>query len=77
MDSLHDKSSFISRLALIWVIPLVRRLHKAPQNEDNLEPIPIEDNLNFYLRQMNQHWNEEKIKSKPNFGIVMLKSFKK
>lgn len=46
MDSLHDRSGLISKLALFWVLPLLKRFHKVSPNDENLEPIPVEDDLN-------------------------------
>jgi hypothetical protein len=75
-----DRTTFVSKATLWWIVNLLWRGNLKPLNHDDLDPVREEDRAHYRTQQFEKIWKNEKIaayqqRRKPKLWKAMLKYF--
>ena len=69
----EEAANFISRVFLLWIIPLLWKGWRRPLQQDDLHPVRVKDQSCKLTDRLEEKWEQEKGSAKR--GIVHLDNF--
>lgn len=70
-----EQANIYARITFAWMSPLMKLGYKTYLTQEDLPPLPRENNTENASTALNKHWNTELLKKKPSLVLALTKAF--